>query len=53
MSGESINYFKSFIYNELDKGIFELFIAVQNDDLIKNLKGKWITREEFFRIRNE
>jgi len=26
---------------------------VQNDDFIKNLKEKWISREEFFEIKNK
>ena len=53
MSSNSTYFFKDFIYNEIDKWVSDLFIAVQNDDFIKNLKEKWISREEFFEIKNK
>jgi len=53
MSSFATSIFKKVIYNEIDKWIVDLFVAIQNDDFIKNLKEKWITREEFYKIRDE
>ena len=53
MSSNSTHFFKDFIYNEIDKGICDLFVAVQDDDFIKSINGRWITREEFIEIRDK
>jgi hypothetical protein len=50
MSANATYYFDTVIYNEIDTAVYKLFIAIQDDNFIKNLKTKWITREKFFEI---
>jgi len=52
VSANATYFFKNVIYNEFDKNIVDLFIWVQNDDLIKKLKPKWISRDYFNNILN-
>ena len=53
MSWASSYFFKNFIYNEIDKNVHDLFIAVQDNNLIDNLISKWVSREEFNSIKNK
>jgi len=53
MSANATHFFEKVIYNEIEKDIIDLFIAVQDDNFIKDLKEKFITREDFFEIKNK
>ena len=53
MSSNATYFFKDVIYNEIDKSICDLFVAVQDDNFIKGLKERWISREEFNKIKNK
>jgi len=53
MSSNSTYFFKNTIYNEIDKWVSDLFVAVQDDSFIKKLKDRWVNREEFLKIKNK
>ena len=53
MSATALNVFNNVIYNEIEKDVHDLFIWVQDDSVIQNLKHKWISREMFMNIKNK
>ena len=53
VSVNATNFFKSVVYNEINKDVVEWFKAVQNTDFLYKLKDKWISKEEFNSIKNK
>ena len=40
-------------FSIMAKDMVDLFVAVQNDKFLSNLKQKWVSREEFYSIVNK
>lgn len=51
VSSNATYYFDNIIYNEIDKTAVKGYIWIQDDKLIQKLKEKWISREEFLKIK--
>ena len=47
------NELDTWIYNELDTWVYKWFIWVQDDNIIKNLKEEYISKDMFIYIKNK
>ena len=53
VSANATHFFNKVIYNEIDKWVHDLFIAVQDTNFITKLKQRRVSREEFKRLNQE
>jgi hypothetical protein len=53
VSANATHFFKNVIYNEIDKWVHDLFIAVQDTNFITKLKQRRVSRDEFKNLNPE
>ena len=53
VSANATYFFKNVIYNEIDKWVHDLFIAVQDTNFITKLKQRRVSRDEFKNLNQE